>query len=315
MNKRILVALGGNAILGKDASAKAQEAALRKTSQQLVKFVKNGDQLIIVHGNGPQVGNLLLQQVAGASPQNPAMPLDTCGAMTEGSIGYWLQNALNNELRKNDLPQIAATIITQVLVKHSDPAFKNPSKPIGPFYSLTQAQKIKQLHPDWQIVNDADRGYRRVVPSPRPLGIKEIKAIKAVVDSGNIVIAAGGGGVPVMDKNGALVGQEAVIDKDLAAAQLAGLLHADQLIILTAVDHVFLNFHRPGQKPLERVTVAQMKQYLKAKQFAPGSMLPKVQAAVSFVAHASNPDAEAVITGLNKVTAFINDGFGTIISK
>lgn len=315
MAARILVALGGNAILSKNASAKAQQEALRSTSKQLVKFVKNGAQLVIAHGNGPQVGNLLLQQAAGATKNNPPMPIDTADAMTEGSIGYWLQNALDEQLTKNHLPQTVATIVTQSIVSPDDPSFHHPSKPIGPFYTKDQAEQVKKEHPDFTLIEDAGRGLRRVVPSPKPLKIKEAAAIKAVLDSGNIPVAVGGGGVPVVQEGDRLVGKEAVIDKDLASEKLAELVDADQLIILTAVDNVYLHFNQPNQKKLTKVSVAQMKKYIADKQFAPGSMLPKVQAAIAFVEHSKKADAQAVITSLDKVGEYLDKGTGTIITK
>lgn len=315
MTARVLVALGGNAILSKDASAKAQQAALRETSKQLVKFVKNGDELVIAHGNGPQVGNLLLQQAAGSTKDNPPMPIDTAVAMTEGSIGYWLQNALGEELSKNNLSQEVATIVTQAIVDSGDPSFKNPSKPIGPFYNKEEAEEVKKENPDFTMIEDSGRGYRRVVPSPKPLAIKEANTIKAIIDSGNIPVAVGGGGIPVVQEGNRLVGKEAVIDKDLASEKLAELIKADKLIILTAVDNVYVNFNKPNQKKLEKVTVADMKHFIAEKQFAPGSMLPKVQAAISFVQNSKNPDAKAVITSLDNVENYLNDGTGTIIQK
>ncbi|GAY72233.1 carbamate kinase [Lentilactobacillus kosonis] len=217
---KVVVALGGNAILSKDASAEAQRKAVGSTVEQLVNFIENGDQLIITHGNGPQVGNLLLQQIAVDTPANPAMPLDTCGAMTQGSIGYWFQNAMKEELTKRGINKDVMTVITQTIVDADDPAFANPSKPIGPFYDEVQVADIKAEHPDWNLMEDAGRGYRRVVPSPKPVEINEYSAIKTVVDAGIVPIVSGGGGIPVVRQDGKLVGQEAVIDKDFSAAKL-----------------------------------------------------------------------------------------------
>ncbi|MBY7146069.1 carbamate kinase, partial [Levilactobacillus brevis] len=237
--RKIVVALGGNAILADDASAAAQQAALAETAKYLVQFVKQGDQLIISHGNGPQVGNLLLQQAAGSTAKNPAMPLDTAVAMTQGSIGYWLENAMDKALADAGLQQDVATIVTQVAVADDDPAFSDPSKPIGPFYTSAEITAERQAHPDNVYVEDAGRGYRRVVPSPKPIDVKEANVVNALVDAGVIPVAVGGGGVPVVKAGNQLVGREAVIDKDFASEKLAELVHADLLIILTAVDHVF----------------------------------------------------------------------------
>lgn len=315
MSAKILVALGGNAILTKDASDVAQKEALRKTCKQLIKFVKKGNKLVITHGNGPQVGNLLLQQAAGSTKDNPSMPIDTAVAMTEGSIGYWLQNALDEQLECNNLKQSAAAVITQVIVNPNDPSFKNPSKPIGPFYSHQEAKQIKEKNSEFKLVEDSGRGYRRVVPSPQPLVIKESKIIKAIMESGNIPIAVGGGGTPVVESGDRLIGKEAVIDKDFSSEKLAELINVDKLIILTAVDNVYLNFNMPNQKKLEKVEVSEIKKYIEQGEFAAGSMLPKVQSAVRFVENSKKPNAEAVITSLNNIEDYLTKGAGTIIKK
>ncbi|MFC6289655.1 carbamate kinase [Levilactobacillus angrenensis] len=311
--RKIVVALGGNAILADDASAAAQQAALAKTAKSLVQFVKQGDQLIISHGNGPQVGNLLLQQAAGSTAKNPAMPLDTAVAMTQGSIGYWLENAMDKALADEGLTQDVATVVTQVEVAPDDPAFTDPSKPIGPFYTETEVAAEKQAHPDNVYVEDAGRGYRRVVASPKPINVKESAVVNALVDAGVIPVSVGGGGVPVVREGHQLVGREAVIDKDFASEKLAELVHADLLIILTAVDHVFVNFNQPDQKQLTDVTSAELNQYIQENQFAKGSMLPKIQAALDFVNN--RPDGKVVITSLANVGDFLANGSGTIIRK
>lgn len=315
MSARILVALGGNAILTKDAGAKAQRDALGKTSKQLIKFVLNGDKLIVAHGNGPQVGNLLLQQAAGSTKENPPMPIDTAVAMTEGSIGYWLQNALDEQLAQNHLSQEVATVVTQAIVDPNDPSFKNPTKPIGPFYTKEEAEKVKKENSNFVLVEDSGRGYRRVVPSPRPLVIKESNIIKAIIDSGNIPVAVGGGGMPVVKEGCRLVGREAVIDKDFASEKLAELTNTDKFIILTAVDNVYINYNLASQKKLGKIKVAKIKEYIEQNQFAKGSMLPKVQAAIAFVEKSKNPKAEAVITSLENVENYLNFNEGTIITK
>ncbi|WP_347298071.1 carbamate kinase [Dolosigranulum savutiense] len=313
MSKRkIVVALGGNAILSDSPTAEAQKQALKDTAKQLVKLVKNGDELIITHGNGPQVGNLLLQNIAADSEKNPAFPLDSLVAMTEGSIGFWLQNAMQNELTKAGIDKSVATVVTQVLVDKEDPAFENPTKPIGPFYSEEEAKAEMEKSND-TFKEDAGRGWRKVVPSPKPKGIKEIDAIQTLIDNKQLVIAGGGGGIPVVEAaDGTLEGVEAVIDKDFASQTLAGLIDADLFIVLTGVDNVYVNFNQPDQKKLENVTVAELEEYIQQDQFAPGSMLPKVQATMAFVSE--KPGSKAVITSLENLENLIESDAGTIIT-
>ncbi|WP_288531434.1 carbamate kinase [uncultured Secundilactobacillus sp.] len=311
-SRKIVVALGGNAILSKDASAQAQQAALLDTARYLVEFIKQGDQLIISHGNGPQVGNLLLQQAAGSTAENPAMPLDTAVAMTQGSIGYWMQNALDQVLAEEALSVDVATVVTQVEVSPDDPAFQSPTKPIGPFYSKDEVETLRAQHPDQTFVEDAGRGFRRVVPSPRPIGVNEASVVNKLVAADVVPIAVGGGGVPVVREGSRFVGREAVIDKDFASEKLAELVDADLLIVLTAVDNIYVNFNQPDQKQLDQVTVSELETYIDQGQFAKGSMLPKVQAAIEFVKN--NPKGKAVVTSLENVGRFLSDGDGTIIS-
>ncbi|UQS83000.1 carbamate kinase [Bombilactobacillus thymidiniphilus] len=308
--QRIVVALGGNAILTKDPTAKAQRQAVQKTAQALINFVKNGDELVVTHGNGPQVGNLLLQQLNSNSAQNPAMPLDTVGAMTQGSIGYWLQNALQEQLANNAITKSVLTIVTQTIVASDDPAFEHLSKPIGPFYTKEQLTDIQNKYPNWTLVEDAGRGYRRVVASPKPQRIQEAAAIKQVVDAGMIPIVSGGGGIPVVVKGDQLIGQEAVIDKDFSAAKVAELVDADRLLILTSVSNVFRHYGTADQQALTQVKVKELQKYIAQKEFAAGSMLPKVQAALDFVQHSGK---EAVIGSLADVTQIIAGRAGTII--
>ncbi|ECQ0726742.1 carbamate kinase [Listeria monocytogenes] len=310
MNQKIVVALGGNAILSSDASAEAQQSALEKTAEYLVQFIENGDDLIISHGNGPQVGNLMLQQHAGASEKNPAMPLDTCVAMTQGSIGYWMQNALDKAFLKHGLDKVAGSLITQVVVDKDDPAFKKPTKPIGPFLTKEEAEK-EMAETGAIFLEDAGRGYRKVVPSPRPLSIKEHQIIKQLVDSGVVTISAGGGGVSVVENGLDLSGVETVIDKDFASEKLAELISADLLVILTGVENVYINYNQPNQKKLERVTVSELEKYIDEKQFAAGSMLPKIEAATAFVKE--RPNAKAIITSLENIGAMLEHGAGTVI--
>lgn len=311
MKKRIVVALGGNAILTNDPSAQGQQKALADTAYYLADFVEAGHELIITHGNGPQVGNLLLQQQLGATLQNPAMPLDTAVAMTQGSIGYWLENALVDELKKRGISKLAATILTQVVVSEEDPAFQSPSKPIGPFLSAEEADQESEKT-GAVFKEDAGRGYRKVVPSPKPIDIVEYPVIQQLVESGVVTIAGGGGGIPVVIRNGQYKGIEAVIDKDFASEKIAALVHADMLVILTGVDHVCINYNQPNQKDLTKVTVMEIENYIQQNQFAPGSMLPKVEAAIAFIKE--NPRGKAVITSLENIKNLLLEETGTIIT-
>ena len=308
--KTIVVALGGNAILSSDASAKAQQQALVETANYLVRLVEEGHRLVITHGNGPQVGNLLLQQAAAHSDKNPAMPLDTCVGMTEGSIGYWLQNAMGNILTTKGIKRPVASIVTQVVVDANDLAFTNLTKPIGPFLTKEEAELATSETGD-TYKEDAGRGYRKVVASPKPVRIHEIDVIRKLVEDDVIVIAAGGGGIPVVDKNGELVGVEAVIDKDFASQKLAADIKADYFIVLTGVDNVYVNFNQPNQEKLEKVTVAELERYIKENQFAPGSMLPKVEATIAFVQEF--PEGKAVISSLENIEAVLSNDGGTVI--
>ena len=313
MGKRIVVALGGNAIVTKTGTADSHIQSIKGTMKTLAQFIAAGDELVITHGNGPQVGNLLLQEINGSTEKNPAMPLDTLVAMTQGSIGYWMQKSLDEVAQDQKLNKSIATIVTQVEVNGDDQAFENPSKPIGPFYSKEEAAEQMALHPDYVFKEDAGRGYRRVVPSPKPLKIVEAPVIEKLLANGIVPVAAGGGGVPVVrNENGDLHGVEAVIDKDFSAAKLAENVNADELIILTAVDHVFVNYNQPDQKALTNVTVDELKQYIDEGQFAAGSMLPKVRAVIDFV---ENTGKKAVITSLKNVDKLIAGGTGTVITK
>ncbi|MEH6940858.1 carbamate kinase [Bacillus sp. JJ722] len=310
--RKVVIALGGNAIQSGDASAEAQQAALEKTAEQLAKFIENDVDIVIAHGNGPQVGNILLQQKAADSEKNPAMPLDTCGAMSQGMIGYWMQNAIDNMLKKHGIKRDVATILTRVVVDENDPAFMNPTKPIGPFYTEEEAARIMK-ETGAVFKEDAGRGWRRVVPSPKPVSIHEHHIINSLVEDRDIVIAVGGGGVPVMETEKDLIGVEAVIDKDFAAQKLAELVDADTLIILTAVDNVYVNFNKPNQKKLEHTTVSELEQYIEEEQFAPGSMLPKVQAAIDFAN--SGKERQTIITSLDQAYEALEGRAGTIVSK
>lgn len=311
MKKKIVVALGGNAILSTDASAEAQERALAETAEKLAVLVEQGNELIISHGNGPQVGNLLLQQAAADSEKNPAMPLDTCVAMTQGSIGYWMQKAMRQALKDRGISKDVATVLTEVVVDVNDPAFENPTKPVGPFFT---EEEVRSLSSEAVYKEDSGRGWRKVVPSPKPVNITEAPIVEQLIKQGVITISTGGGGIPVVEKDGKVVGVEAVIDKDFASEKLAELVDADLFIILTGVDNVYINYNKPDQKKLEVVSTDELKQYISEDQFAPGSMLPKVEAAILF-AEQSQKGGETVITSLENLSNVINENGGTRVVK
>ena len=309
--KKVVIALGGNAIQSGDASAAAQQQALEKTARQLVDFIEQGIDIIISHGNGPQVGNILLQQAAADSVKNPAMPLDACGAMTQGMIGYWMQNAMEKALKERGIHKNIITVVTRVIVDQNDPAFLNPTKPIGPFYTEAEANRMME---DTQTCfkEDAGRGWRRVVASPKPVSIMEHSVINSLVEQGNIVISVGGGGIPVIETENGFTGVEAVIDKDFASEKLAELVAADALIILTGVDHVYIDFNKPTQKKLEDVTIAELNEYIEAGHFAAGSMLPKVEAALQFAE--TSPERKTIITSLEQAVHALDGIAGTVVS-
>lgn len=307
----LLVALGGNALEdGSAPTAENQLKVIKRAVQHLVDLVEAGHELVISHGNGPQVGRILLQNEA-AKTLTPPLPLDVCGAMTQGAIGYQIQQAMQGELAKRGLKKPVVSVITQVGVSATDPGFANPSKPVGIFYTKEEADKIKALDPSFVLKEDAGRGWRRMVASPRPEFIEEIEPIKSLVSAGCVVVACGGGGIPVVRDGDALRGMIAVIDKDFASALLAEKLDAHTLIVLTAVDQVCLNYNKPDQKNLGKLTLKDADQYIVEKQFAPGSMLPKIQAAMQFVR--SKPGRKALITSLEQVSSALKGENGTWI--
>lgn len=308
---KVVVALGGNALLkkGSPSTAEAQLQVVKETVEYIAEMSRMDYELAIVHGNGPQVGNIVLASETAADVV-PPMPFDVCGAMSQGYIGYHIQQALRFALlkRSRDIPVV--TIVTQVVVDKDDPAFKNPTKPIGAFYTEEEAKQIS-AEKDQVMKEDAGRGWRRVVASPMPKRIVEFSCLKELWDT-TIVITAGGGGIPVIEKpDGSLEGIAAVIDKDLAAARLANDIEADILMILTEVDKVSLNFNKPNQKDLGKITAEEAEKYMEEGHFAPGSMLPKVQAAVNFVK--DNPRKKAIITSLFKSLDALDGKTGTII--
>lgn len=312
MAQKIVVALGGNALQSGKAepTAEAQLAVVKKTSEHIAELVQRDYEIAVVHGNGPQVGRILLASEA-AKDVTPTMPFDVCGAMSQGYIGYHLQQSLKYALniRNRNLPVV--TLATQMVVEKSDPAFENPTKPIGPFYSEAEAKEL-EVTKGYTMKEDAGRGWRRVVASPLPRKIVEIDAIKQLWDS-TIVIACGGGGIPVVENaDGTLEGVAAVIDKDFAAELLAEQVDADALMILTEVEKVAINFNKPNQEDLTHLSLADAARYCEEGQFAPGSMLPKVQAAMKFVR--ANPDKKAIITSLDKAIDALEGKTGTVIT-
>ena len=311
MGKRIVVALGGNA-LGNNLPE--QMAAVKETAKAIADLIEGGNEVIVAHGNGPQVGMIqaAMTELTRSDPvKYIPCPLSVCVAMSQGYIGYDLQNALREELLDRGINKGVATVLTQVEVDPEDPAFKNPTKPIGSFMTKEEADKMVAER-GYQVVEDAGRGYRRVVASPRPQAVVELDTIRALVDSDHIVVACGGGGIPVFKTEGHhLKGAAAVIDKDFASEVLAEQLDADYLIILTAVEKAAINFGKPEQKWLDNISVAEAAQYCAEGHFAPGSMLPKVQAAMRFAE--SKPGRRALITLLEKARDGIDGKTGTVI--
>lgn len=308
----LVIALGGNALqeAGQPATAENQLAVVRQTSGRIAELARN-HRLLVVHGNGPQVGRLVLQSEY-AAPITPAMPFDVCGAMSQGLIGYHLQQALSEAMAARGIGKAAVTLLTQVVVDGKDPGFEHPTKPIGPFYSREEAERIARER-GFTMKEDAGRGWRRVVASPMPLHIVELEAIRALADSGFVPICVGGGGIPVLrDERGLLTGTAAVIDKDLAAERLAEDLDAQTLVILTAVERIAIYFNQPQQRFLSRMTADEAEAYLREGHFAPGSMAPKVEAAIRFVRSA--PGRRAIVTSLEKAEEALKGGAGTEIS-
>ena len=309
---RVVIALGGNALQADpmDTTAEAQLITAKETAKPLVDLIEDGHEVIIAHGNGPQVGQIIATY-EGATGM-AAMPFPECGAMSQGYIGYHLQQALREEMKKRGIEKSVATLLTQVVVDKNDPGFNNPTKPVGSFFSAAEAQKL-EAEMGYIMKEDAGRGWRRVVASPEPLDVVEAPMVKTLVDAGHVVITVGGGGVPVIDKgNGALEGVSAVIDKDFASEKMAEILDAHELIILTAVEKVAINFNTSNQIDLDTLTIAEAKRYIAEGHFAPGSMLPKIQAAVRFVE--SKPGRKALITSLEKAKDGIEGKTGTIIT-
>jgi carbamate kinase len=308
-----VVAVGGNALI-KDKNHKTvadQYMAAVETMKHITKMIEKGWNVIITHGNGPQVGFILLRSdLAEKEAGLHNVPLDSCGADTQGAIGYIFQQVLMNEFKRKNIPKEAVTVVTRVLVDKKDPAFSKPAKPIGSFMSKEEAEERKASD-GWDIVQDAGRGYRRVVPSPEPIEILEEKAIELLAANDFIVIAVGGGGIPVYKReDGVIVGIEAVIDKDFASSLLASNINADLLLICTVVEKVFLNFGKPDEKALDTISVEEAEKYLKEGHFAPGSMAPKIKAVIKYL---KNGGRKAIITSSDAIEAALEGKTGTCI--
>ncbi len=305
----LVLAVGGNALLRPGDKGTAEEQMLRakQTAEEIYPLFERF-KVVVTHGNGPQVGAILLQNEHSRNVV-PPMPLDVCGAMSQGEIGYFLTQGFHDALEKHGIEKEIAVIMTRVMVDENDPAFKNPSKPIGPFYTEEEAKKLAR-EKGWHVIEDSGRGWRRVVPSPDPKEILEKEIIRMVIDSGNIAIAVGGGGIPVIRKDGKIIGVEGVIDKDLASATLGRDIRADKLFILTSVEQVYLNFGTEEQRALGEITVDEAERYLEEGHFKKGSMYPKVLAAIRFV---RNGGKEVLITSPERVTKALDGETGTWI--
>jgi len=311
---KIVLALGGNALQSdpKDKSCEAQLKTCKETAISIVDLIEEGHRVSIVHGNGPQVGQIVaaVESAQKFDEDNVLFPFDVCGSFSQGYIGYHLQNAIGEELRSRSIGKSVGTIVTQVVVDKEDEGFKNPTKPIGSFYTKEEAEKLEKEH-GYIMKEDAGRGYRRVVASPKPIDVIEKDLIKELVDMGNVVISCGGGGIPVIREGEVVKGVAAVIDKDFAAEKLAEILDADVLLILTGVDRVCVNYNKPNQKELVQITLDEVNNYIAEGQFAPGSMLPKVEACKKFIMN--NKDKTAIIASLSKAKEALKGMSGTKI--
>ncbi len=317
MKKLAVIAIGGNSLIRDKHHLKVEDQyrEITKTVKHIVSIIEAGYQVVITHGNGPQVGFIMKRsEIAHKHEGLHFVPMQSCVANTQGAIGYQIQQALNNEFRKKRLINQAVTVVTQVRVSENDPGLQNPTKPIGTFYSRERAGEMKKDHPDWKMISDAaGRGYRRVVPSPKPVEIVEMDMIKCLVENNFCVVAAGGGGIPVVRNNDAMLeGVSAVIDKDLSSALLAGHLNAELLIISTCVDRVCLNFGQENEQALSKITTDQAEQYMKEGHFEAGSMLPKIEAILCFLKKGGK---KAIITKPDNLEKAILGKSGTCIVK
>ncbi len=308
----MVIALGGNALLrrGQRGTIDEQYENVKQTCRILADIVEAGYHIVVTHGNGPQVGATILRHDAGEKLYNiPSFPMDVCGAETQGFIGYIIQQALSSELSTRGIEKQVVTIVTRVVVDKEDPDFSNPSKPVGPFYSFEEVEEIKKIHPEYVFKEDKARGgWRRVVPSPDPKYIVEGPAIKSLVDAGYIVIASGGGGIPVIEEDGKFKGVEAVIDKDLAGERLATFLGAEKFVILTDVDAVYVDYGKQSQRKISKIRVEELKKLYDEGQFPPGSMGPKVKASIRFIEAGGE---EAIIGELSQLMEVIVGKAGT----
>ncbi len=312
-SKLVVLAIGGNSLIkDKDHIAlSCQYEAVQETSKYLADLIAEGLSMVITHGNGPQVG-FIYRRGELARPELPLIPLDICGADTQGAIGYMIQKALLNEFRKRGMRKRVTTVVTQTIVDKDDPSFERPTKPIGSFMSEEEALANKR-ESGWQVAEDAGRGFRRVVPSPIPREIVELDVIELLVKRGYIVIAVGGGGIPVIrNEQGGLEGVEAVIDKDLASSLLARKLGADTFLISTSIDAVYLNFGKKDQSPIRRATLSEIKRYLEEEHFKPGSMRPKIEAMIQFL---EGGGKKAMVTSPDNLLKTVQGGGGTTIVK
>ncbi len=310
MKRKIVIALGGNA-LGNTPSE--QLNLIKSTAKNIVDIIEDGYDIVVTHGNGPQVGMInLAMEVAHEEIDTPDMPFAECGAMSQGYIGYHLQQSIQKELFRRNMRKNCITVITQVLVDSKDEAFSNPTKPIGNFYTKKEADELTK-EKGFVFKEDAGRGYRRVIASPNPLKVVEGKVIRDLSNKHNVIIAAGGGGIPVIKKRNSLVGVDAVIDKDKTSAKLAIDLNADIFLILTAVEKVAINFNKENEQKLDFLTVKQAKEYMKNDEFKAGSMLPKIEACIDYVSH--KKDGQAIITSLGKIKEALLGKTGTVIVR
>lgn len=312
MREKIVIAIGGNAIIseGQKGTVEEQYANINKMCPYIADLIEDGYRIILTHGNGPQVGNLLLQSEA-AKDKIPVLPIDVCVSETQGQLGYMIKQSLDNLLRERNIKKDVVCVLSRVLVDENDSAFKEPTKPIGPFYSKEEADEIAKTK-NYIMVEDSGRGYRRVVPSPRPIDIIEQSSVKTLADNGTIVITVGGGGIPVAEDNGALKGVEAVIDKDYASSLLANQIEADFLVILTGVPQVAINFGKPNQEFLSKMSLEEAKKYYEEGQFPKGSMGPKIEAGIEYLARGGK---KVIITSLELLKDAIEGKAGTLIMK
>lgn len=316
MEKLVIVAIGGNSLVKNNGRNTIQDQyeAVCETAANIADMVQEGYNVVVTHGNGPQVGFALQRcEIANEVSGMPTIPLVNCVADTQGGIGYQIQQALTNEFANRGINKKVATVITQIEVSKDDPNFQNPTKPVGSFFTQEQAEEMRKEHPDWVFIEDSGRGYRRVVPSPKPIDIVEKDAIKSLIEAGYVVVAVGGGGIPVVktDEN-TYDGIDAVIDKDFATSLLAEQIDAQTLIITTGVPQVCIHFGKPNQKALERITVEETKQYVREEHFAKGSMLPKIEASLSFL---EKNGSSVIITNPESLKDAITNKAGTHIVK